>query len=385
MFTIPTIQDLTAAIILDLESEYQGEIDEDGRTVLRALAIVQAGKLHEYYLCIGLLQKNIWVDTCDLETLLRFGIIKIGRYPFPPLAAQYSITVTGTPGGFIKANTTFKSDDTSLSPGILYILDSAHVMITSSEQITVRALTAGLEGKLNISDTLTSTEPIPLVNSGAVVFSEVVQPLAGETEAEYRAAVIASFRLEAQGGAATDYRLWSSDAQGVAQVYAYTTPNVSSQVDLYIEATVADSTDGKGTPTQSIINDVEQVVNFSPDITLPLNERGRRPVQVIVNYKPVTIKRVDIVITGGVGFTTSIQTQLLAAMTDYVNAIRPYVAAADLTSNDLINQFNIIGVIVSVYPGAIFTSLTLKINGAPVTSYQFIKGNIPYLNGITYN
>lgn len=385
MIVLPTIQDLTEAIILNLESEYQGEIDEDGRTILRAFAIVQAGKLKEYYLCIGLLEKNIFVDTCDEETLLRFGIIKIGRYPFPAVAAQYKITVTGSIGGLIEANTTFKSDDTALNPGILYIIDSDYTLISTTDQITVRALTAGLNGKLNISDTLTATRPIPFVNKSAIVFSEDIQPLAGETINEYRAIVIASYRLEAQGGAATDYRLWSSDAQGVKQVYPYATPNVSSQVDLYIEATIADSSDGKGTPTQSIINDVEAVVNFSPDITLPLNQRGRRPVQVIVNYKSVSIRQVDIIITGAVGFNATDISQILTALTNYVNVIRPFVSAADLSANNTINSFNIIGVIVGIKPGAIFTSITLKIDGIVLNSFQFVLGDIPFLNSVIYN
>jgi uncharacterized phage protein gp47/JayE len=387
MIVLPTIQELTDSIITDLETEFESTINEEGRAFLRALSTVTAGKLKQYYLTIGLLQKNIFVDACDEETLKRFGIIKIGRYPFAAVAARYQIQVTGTVGGVIPAETTFKSDDDALNPGILYILDTAFTMAASTELITVRSLTLGLEGKLDVSDTLTATAPIPLVNSGASVITEAVQPLAAETIEAYRDVIKASYRLEAQGGAATDYRIWSADAQGVAKVYPYAKSNAVSEVNLFIEANLADSSDSKGTPTQAIIDAVETVVNFNPDITLPTNERGRRPLQVIVNYLPVTIKQVDIIITGSVNFSVSEKAQILSELTDYISTIRPFVAAADLVAdrNDTIDNNNITGVIVATKPGAVFTALTIKINSVTLFSYQFLNGDIPYLASVTYN
>lgn len=386
MITLPTIQELTDSIIADLESQYGSTINEEGRTVLRAFASVQAAKLKQYYLTIGLLQKNIFPDASDEETLLRFGIIKIGRYPFAAVAGQYVIQVTGTIGGIIPAGTTFKSDDTALNPGVLYILDTDFTMTATTDSITVRALTTGLDGKLDVGDTLTATAPIPLVDSEALVLSESTQPLAGETIDAYRNVVLASYRLEPQGGAASDYRIWAGDAQGVQRVYPYAKPNAVSEVNLYVEATIADSSDGKGTPTQTILDAVEDVVNFSPDITLPTNDRGRRPLQVIVNYLPVTVKQVDIIIAGAVGFTAAIKAQLLTELTDAIENIRPFVAAADLATdqNDIIDNNNITGIIVSTKPGAVFTGLTIKIDSVTMTSYQFLAGNIPYLNSVTY-
>lgn len=385
MIVLPTILQLTESILTDLETEYGSTINEEGRAVLRAIAVVQAGKLKQYYLSLALLQKNIFVDTCDEETLKRFGIIKIGRYPFAAVAARYQITVTGTVGGVIPAETTFKSDDTSLSPGILYILDTAFTMTATSELITVRALTLGLDGELDIADTLTATAPIPLVNSSATVFSESVAPLAAETIESYREVVIASYRLETQGGSGGDYRIWSRDAQGVARVYPYAKTNAVSEVDLFIEANAPDSSDGKGTPTQAIIDAVESVVNTNPDITLPDDERGRRPLQVIVNYIPVTVRLIDIIITGAVNFSLTEKAQILSELTSYVSGVRPYVASVDFVENDIIDNNNVTGVIVTTKPGAVFTSLTIKVNNVVVASYQFLLGNIPFLSSVTYN
>lgn len=390
MRNIPTLNELYTDIISDLESQYSATISLVGKVFLRALAMVQAGKLKLFYLAIGLLQKNIFVDTADSEsiggTLERFGRIKLGRNPYPARAGVYVLKVTGSIGAVIKASTTFKSDDSSLNPGFLFVIDNDYTLVATTDYITVRALTIGAESKLALLDTLTSTSPIALVNNPVTVYSITTEPLAAEDIEAYRLAIINSYRLEAQGGAATDYRLWSSDAQGVRFVYPYAKSGAVCEVDLYIEATVADSTDGKGTPSAQLLLDVEAVVDRSPDTSLDANERGRRPLQVIVHYLPVTIKTVDIVITGFTGITNDQKTLLLNAITDSVNFIRPFIDAADdlVNRNDTIDNNKIIGVITTQIPGAIFSSVTISVNGVVVSIYNFTLGNIPYLNSITY-
>jgi uncharacterized phage protein gp47/JayE len=391
MITIPTINQLYTGIISDINTEYGVNINPFGKAVLRCFAAVHAAKLKIYYLVIAALQKNVAPDTCDEETLIRFGTIKLGRVPFAAVAAQYTVKVTGTIGAVIPAQSTFKSDDSSLNPGVLYVLDSAYTLVSATDYITVRCLTLGTDGKLDLLDTLTPTAPIPLVNSepsSVSVFTVSVQPLAAEEIEAYRTAVILSYRLEAQGGAATDYRLWAQDAQGVERVYPYAKSGFQGEINLYVEATIVDSIDGKGTPTTQILTDVESVVEFNPDTSLALNERGRRPLQAMVNYLPVTIKTIVITITGYSGITTAIQATLLTALTDTINAMRPFVAGADVLTdkNDIIDTNKLIGSIITAKPGAVFTSVTFTVDAISMSTYTFNNGNIPYLNPtIIYN
>lgn len=392
MITIPTLNQLYSGILADLQTQYGATISPFGKSVLRAIAAVQAGKLKLYYLAIGNLQKNIFVDTAEPEliggTLERFGRVKLGRNPFPAVAAQYIIQVSGTIGAIIKAETTFKSDDDSLNPGMMFVLDNQFVLVTGYDQITVRALTSGTASKLSILDTLTATSPIALVNSSVTMVGSVIDPLDSEDIETYRKAVINSYRLSAQGGAAVDYRLWSQDAQGVAQVYPYAATGKQGEINLFVEAIIADSTDGKGTPPASLLVTVQSVVEFNPDTSLPLLERGRRPLSAWqVNYFAISVMSVDIVITGYQGLTATIQAQLLAAITAAINAIRPFVSAADVLANknDILDINKVIGMIITSQPGALFTSVSIKINGVNVSTYNFINGNIPYLNSVTYN
>jgi uncharacterized phage protein gp47/JayE len=391
MITIPTLSELYNSIVSDIETKLGVTLSTTGKVYLRVLAGVQAAKLKLYYLAIGNLQKNIFVDTAESEsiggTLERFGRVKLGRNPFPAVAGQYIVVVTGTAGAVINAQTTFKSDDASQSPGYLFILDNAYTLTGSNDTITLRALTAGIESKLSLLDTLTATTPIALVESGVYVQSESVEPRNAEDLEVYRTAVINAYQLEAQGGAATDYRLWSADAQGVRFVYPYAKSGFTNQVDLFVEATIADSVDGKGTPTAGILTDVEAVVNFDPDTTKALTERGRRPLTTIVNYLAIVVKEIDIEIVGYVNSTPSIETTIEGALEEMINEVRPFVAAADILANknDILDTNKIIATILNAQPGSIFTQVILRVDSVQVSTYTFDNGNIPYFNSVTFS
>lgn len=391
MVTIPTLQELRANIQSDLETQYGKSLPAFGKNFLRALSIVLAGILKLFYITLGKIQKNVFPDTADSEaiggTLERFGRIKLGRDPYPAVAAQYTIQVNGTIGAIIPALTVFKSDDTSANPGMLYQLDTDKTIASGPDTIIVRALEAGLDSQLSIGDTMTATAPIALVDSSAAVTIETVQPLAAEDLEAYRQKILDSFRLEPEGGAGTDYRLWSADAQGVQQVYPYAKTGAENEINLFVESVIADSIDGKGTPSPAMLANVESVVEFNPDTTLDLNERGRRPLGVFqVHYLPINPKNIDIVIPGFVSLTTDKQTAIVNSITEMTNTIRPFVSSSDLlqNKNDTISTNGIIAAIISSAPGSVFSAIALSVNGAPVSSYQFINGDIPFLNSVTF-
>lgn len=391
MVTIPTLAQLYTSVKADLETSFGDTIPSFGKNFLRALAMVQAGKLKIYYYAIANLQKNLAPDTADPEalggTLERYGRIKLNRNPFPAAPGQYQIQVTGLVGAVISASQTFKSNDDSLNPGALFILDNSYTLVANPDSIVVRALTPGLDSKLLVGDGLTSTSPIANVNSDAVVLVETVPPLAAEDTEAYRSKTLDAYRLEPEGGAASDYRLWAEDAQGVQQVYAYAKAGFSGEVNLYVEATIADSIDGKGTPSNFILDAVEAVVELDPDTTKPINDRGRRPLGAFqIHYLPVSPKTIDIQITGFVGITADIQTLIATAIKSFLDDVRPFVAGADVleNKNDIFGINQIISIILSVRPGSVFGAIQLTVAGNVVNSFTFTNGDIPALNSITY-
>jgi hypothetical protein len=386
MTNIPTLQQLYNAILADLENEYGITIPLFGKNSLRAQAAVQAGKLWIYYKLIGFLQKNIFADTADPEamggTLERFGRVKLGRNPFPAVAGQYAVLVTGTPGQTIPASTTFKSNDDSANPGLLFVLDAPFTLTAGPDLITLRALVAGLESELEIGDKLTATAPLALIDSIVTVSVLIVQPLAAETIDAYRRKVLDAYRLEPQGGAGSDYRIWSADVQGVFQSYPYAKAGFSNEISLYIESTIADSVDGKGTPPVGMLQDVQD------SIELPTASRpSRKPLAVYnIDYLPANPLDIDITITGYIGLTAAIQTDIFNTIKAELDTVRPFVSSIDIAANknDIFDTNKIIALIIEAKPGSVFGAVQLEVNTVVFPTFTFSGGDIPFLNSINY-
>ena len=391
MITIPTIKELYDAEISALETELEINIPLIGKNFLRVFAGVQSLKLKLLYLALGEVQKNIHPDTAYSEdrggTLERMGRIYLGRNPNSAIAGVYTIQATGTIGSTIEAETVFKSSDSSTSPGMLYITDIPYTLTGSSINISVRALEAGVESKLTVTDQLALTRPVSGVDKKAFVTSETTEPKAAETLEDYRQAIINSRQQEPRGGAGTDFRLWASDAQGVREIYPFAREGYDSEINIYVEATEDDSTDGKGTPSATLLAEVESVINFDPDTSKELKDRGRRPATDKVNCIAVSIKEIDINVDSFTSVTAEEKTLIETSLKEALSNTRPYVSSAEPLSykNDILDTNKIIGAILSAKPGAIFGTVTLQVDSVSLSSYTFENGNIPHLNSVTYS
>jgi hypothetical protein len=87
MITIPTTATLYSNILANLQSSLGITNPIVKRTFLIPLAVVLAGVMTLWYKTLGQVQNNIWVDTCDDDTLLRFGFVILGEYPTPAIQA----------------------------------------------------------------------------------------------------------------------------------------------------------------------------------------------------------------------------------------------------------------------------------------------------------
>lgn len=379
MISIPTTAELNAAIIADLEAKLNITIPTSGKSALRAFAAVQAAKHKLIYLAIADLQKNIFADTADPEsmggTLERFGRVKLDRSPFAAVAGEYTVQVTGQTGQIIPALTTFKSDEDSQNPDMLFSLDTEFTL-DGTNIITLRALTPGIEAQLSIGDTLTATAPIALVSSTVTVLTESIEPQAAEEIEEYRDKTLEAFRLEPQGGAPSDYRLWAADVNGVDQSYPYVVAGNSNQINLYVE-----SIDNDGVPTQPIL-DAVQVSIEEPTVDRP----SRLPLGVFqVNYLPVVLQQIAITVSSYTDLTAEkealIEAEIIAALAD----IRPFIGGIDVLANknDIISVNKIINLILQAVPGSVFGTVTMTVDGVPLSTYTFDNGEIPKLQSLT--
>ena len=390
MREIPSVNDLKEALENDLKSKLNLSTT-DLKYVLDAFDSVLAMQFKLMYLYLSDIQNEIFPDTATIEanggTLERLGRIYLNRNPRPATAGIFNLEVTGTNGAILRTGLTFKSNENSLNPSQLYVLDNEYTLTGTTDIIEVRSLGGGTSFDLNVADELTITEPVLGVNNLVVVSSVIEQPRASEDIEVYRQNILDAIQLEPQGGSKTDYRLWSADAQGVRKVYPYVRNDDAGFVDVYVEATRTDSTDNEGTPDSTLLENVEEVIDFDPDDTKPQNERGRRPIQANVTALQIEITPVDVTITGLVDASPSVQSSIEENIKTFLYDVRPYVAGADLPrdKNDILYSARLQSVVTDVLDSAnFFNTLEMEVNGVPVLSYEFNLGFIPYLRNLTF-
>ena len=391
MRTIPSIPELYENISSDLKSKLNLS-DADLKTVFGAFDSVIAAQFKLVYLYLADIQNNIFPDTADTiengGTLERLGNIYLNRSPNPATIGVFEASVVGVAGSVLRSALTFKSNENSKNPGQLYILDSEYILTGNADIIEIRSVKGGVLYDLSIGDELTITEPVVGVSNIITITDVLEQPKAQEDISVYRQLILDAIQLEPQGGAKTDYRIWAGDAQGVQKVYPYVRNGEAGVVDVYVEATALDSIDGNGTPSATILSDVSEVIEFDPDDSKPLNERGRRPIQAEVVTLPITTVPVNIAITGLSVNTSAVQAAITNNIEAYLKTIRPYVAGADLSrdKNDILYAARVQSVATDVLESSnFFTSLILQVDGVTELNYEFTLGDIPYLSNITFN
>jgi len=391
MAYIPTIQELYQNIANDLKNKLNLS-DDDLKKVLDAFALVIAAQFKLNYLSLSDIQNNVFPDTADSAinggTLDRHGLIQLNRLQKPATNGVFEVSVISVVGSQLRSGLTFKSNDDSLNPGKIYILDSEEITTSNPQIIEIRSIDGGIDFGLNIGNTLTITEPVIGVEQNVSVISVIEQPLAAESEEAFRKAIIDSIQLEPQGGSKTDYRLWAADAQGVRNTYPYVKDGAAGTVQIFVEATVIDSVDSNGTPSQPILDEVAEVIEFDPDITKPLAERGRRPIQAIIEVLPIVINPIDVTITSLNINTVEIQNSIRENIKQYLSGVRPFVAGGDLArnKNDILYSARIQSVVTDVLDASnFFSDFLVFVNGVQQNSYLFSKENIPYLRNLVFN
>lgn len=391
MNPIPTIVELNEALAADLRSKLNLS-DEDLKKVLNAFNAVLSAQFKLLNLYLSDIQNNVFPDTADLAvfggTLERHGQIHLNRNPNPATVGVYELEVTGEVGSVLRSGLTFKSNEDALNAGQLFVLDAEYTIVAGTNIIEVRALGSGTDFALDLADELTITEPVIGIDQIATVTTILEQPTASESTANYRQAILDAIQLEPQGGAKTDYRLWAADAPGVRRVYPYVRANNAGIVDVYVEATEEDSTDDLGTPSAALLAEVLAVIELDPDVTKPINERGRRPIQAIVETQTITLIPVDVEVIGLIENSAAITAAIRTNIEVFLRSVRPFISGADLLRdrNDILYSAGLQAVVTDVLdPSNFFNNFVMQVNGVPELSTQFSLGNIPYLRNLTFS
>lgn len=388
MKKIPTTLEIQEKISSNLRTSFN-LVDSDYKEVIDALSSVLAAQFKTLYLFVGDNRRNLFPDTADVAEeggeLEHLGNIYLNRQPKQATFGEYIVKLTGFPGAVIRSGLTFKSSEISNSPGFLFTSDIEYIMPNSDGLLILRSLNSGLDYLLKIGDKLNATEPVIGLDSEVEVLQILSLPLSAESVSVYRNNIKNAIQLEPSGGSRTDYRLWSSEVLGVRLVYPYVKEGFPGINQIFVEATKLDSIDEKGTPSLSLLNDVEEAIYFDPDNSIDINLRGRIPMGAGLEVLPIQLKPVDVNIFGLTEQNPEIILSIRKNIDSYLINIRPFIAGADLLRNksDVLYNYRISSVILdTIGKSVFFLNFSMNVDGNELNQFTFSGANIPYLRNL---
>ena len=383
----PSLDNLHSNVSSVIKSKFG--IATDLKNWLNALALSIAGNLKLVYLYMANVNNNVWPDTCDRETLIRFGKLKLKREPYAATFGEYTISFTGTNGSTLPLGSQFKSISDVNTQLAMYITTESKTLSGTTGTINVIANVEGLKTLLSVGQELYTVNPITGIDQKATVTAITVMPLDEETTEDYRELVLKRFSIEYNPGSNGAYAIWALDLAGIRAVYPFSS---SGQVLIYAEATESASTDGHGTASQALMDglwkssDKTGVFEINPDTTVEYYSRLRRQCGLTdIKIRSVTPLAVNVTISGLKDQSPSVKSTIQTNIKKRLKNIRPYIAGVSpYYQSDLLKYSDIVSAIDdSVVRGNYYESLVITVNGSTLP-YRFLNGNIPYLNTITY-
>ena len=330
----------------------------------------------------------------SLQPLVKLGVnIGVGE----PTSGQaweglVSATVV-TEGQAITAGTQLKSDVT----GLMYVVSETVTTEGQSVNVPVYCVQSGSGGNLAQGDEIKFVSPLGFIAQDAVVASTTKEGLDEETADHYRARVVNRYSTQPQGGALSDYRIWSYDAPGVLQTYPYNGEDSPGDVEIY----VAGNTDvyPDRVPGRELCVAVGEACTYDPETGIA----DRKPLTAILdpdyngtyrNIQPVSIVTVDVYVTDVAGVDVSdFGAAYKSVCDDYLLGREPYIRGLSDENNktNSIQKNTLIALANSVATSlkAQFGTVTMNIDNVQVDNYNLDRGELSalghlYINGDEY-
>ena len=236
-----TIEEVQQLLIRSFEHEFNTQLRILPKSFIKVLCKVFAGVFIIVYKLVGWYFLQMFPETADWEEVTILGVrlrplVKLGvlfGVGEPLAGVQWRGTIiidVLTQGSVLYSGTQLKSSVT----GRLYIVEETKTLLQTKETVSVVCIEIGTAGNLEQNDTLNFVNPYGFIKTEAVVSDVARVGLDNELESSYRNRVINRFRLQPQGGALADYRIWASEVPGVLNVYPYNDKEQPGGVLLYV-------------------------------------------------------------------------------------------------------------------------------------------------------
>lgn len=392
----PTTQEISDAIVAQLESQFNQTIPLLPKSFLRVLAKVLAGVFILLYKYGGYIFLQMFVQTASIDDTEILGVtisplkfwgrlIGVGD-PIPATNAELLIDVTVTNQvGTLPVNSQLINSDN----GVTYLTTTTIALDAPVKQVTIIAASdqaggngAGAIGNLNPGAIVSFANPLPNVARNATVVSQVVTGANAEDTEVYRQRIIDRFQKRRQGGALSDYESWGEETPGIVNVYPYTS-DCPGQVDVFCEATEASSGSPDGIPTPAQLQAVLDNIIFDDN-----GLASRRPANALANTFAITRTGFDIEVIGLiVNNPVDVEASITAAIEEYFLEREPFIDGLTIPSRqDRITNSAVSGIVDDVVNAAsgVFTGVLLEQSAVPFTIYSLGIGEKAKALTVTY-
>lgn len=399
-FENKTIKEVYDTVVRGFESEFNTQFRLLPKSFVHVTAKVIAGLYITLYKIAAWIFLQIFPDTASNEVidilgkkinpLVEWGkLIGIGE-PNSAVAWSGKASVTVLSDGVINSGLQLKSSLT----GKLYLVTEAVIIHKDDEDvcICVECTESGTAGRLSVGDELKFVNPIGFIGEKAFVTEISADGVDAESDESYRHRIVYRWKTQAQGGSLSDYRIWSSEVEGVYQTYIYSDDNSAAGVIIYVCADEAST--GSRIANAGLLKAVGEACTYDPDT----GEQNRKPVTAVLdprndgsytNIKSVSETVFNVNIKGYTGTVSLVKDSIKTAITNYLKEREPYIRGLSVDNNrlDSITVNNLIGIVneIAIANTGSFGSVQLICGGADLASYTLGRGELATLGILTIN
>nr|DAI37131.1 MAG TPA: Baseplate J like protein [Caudoviricetes sp.] len=393
-----TIEEVQQLLIRSFEHEFNTQLRILPKSFIKILCKVFAGVFIVVYKLVGWYFLQMFPETADwkevtilgvrLRPLVKLGVLFGVGEPLAGVQWRGIITIDVlTQGSVLYSGTQLKSSVT----GKLYIVEETKTLLQTKETVSVVCTEIGTAGNLEKNDTLNFVNPYGFIKTEAIVSDVARVGLDNELESSYRNRVINRFRLQPQGGALADYRIWASEVPGVLNVYPYNDKEQPGGVLLYVSG-ISDVYVDR-IPDKGLLKKVGEACTYDPET----GRATRKPLTAMLdpkndgsysNVKPVSVAVFDVVITGVSGIVPADFAQVVKpALQNYFLERDLYIRGLSDDNNrtNVISKNHVITVInqIAVSVKAIFETAEIRKDGKVAPLYTLDNGELAKLGALT--
>lgn len=392
-----TIEEVQQLLIRSFEHKFNTQLRILPKSFIKILCKVFAGVFIVVYKLVGWYFLQMFPETADwkevtilgvrLRPLVKLGVLFGVGEPLAGVQWRGIITIDVlTQGSVLYSGTQLKSNVT----GKLYIVEETKTLLQQKETVSVVCTEIGTAGNLEQNDTLNFVNPYGFIKTEAVVSDVARVGLDNELESSYRNRVINRFRLQPQGGALADYRIWASEVPGVLNVYPYNDKEQPGSVLLYVSG-ISDVYADR-IPDKGLLKKVGEACTYDPET----GKATRKPLTAMLdpkndgsysNVKPVSVAVFDVVITGVSGIVPADFAQVVKpALQNYFLDRDLYIRGLSDDNNrtNVVSKNHVITVInqIAVSVKAIFETAEIRKDGKVAPLYTLDNGELARLGAL---